>query len=82
MEEGPHPFLFVQDYFDEVVAGAQGAELVAPVPVALLVEVEAVVGVCQGFQFLNAGKDGVLERLVVESGRQGDAGFDGFPDLG
>ena len=82
VEEGPDPVVLVQHHLDEVVSGPQGAELPAPVPVPLLVEVEPAGLFGHGLELGYAWRGGLSHLLVVLPGRQGHLLLDVFPDPG
>ena len=82
VEEGPGVVLLVQHDFDEVVAGAQGTQLVAPVFGEVVVEVQATQLGGFGLQLLDARAGGLLDAAVVVAGAEGYLALDGPADVG
>ena len=82
VQERPDAVLFVEHNLDEVVAGAERAELLAPVAARLVVELQATQLFRSGFETLNARLRGLLHAGVVAACAEGYLMLDSLADVG
>ena len=82
VQERPGVAVLVQHNLDEVVAGAQGAQLLAPVFGDFVVEIQAFQLGGFGFQLFQAGAGGFLDAAVVVAGAERHLVLNGLADVG